>query len=52
MLQRGSEKGKADYTRGDLTSGKHIAEGPQFPHLVKGLDQIDVSTDAVTLTVV
>lgn len=47
MLQCGPEKSKAYYTRDDLTLGKYIAEGPQFPRLMKGLDHINVSTDAV-----
>lgn len=29
-------------------ASKYIAEGPQFPYLVRGLDQISVRTDAVT----
>lgn len=47
MPQCASEKTNAYYTAGHSALGKYIVEGPQFLPLMRGLNQIDASTDAV-----
>lgn len=45
--QCSSEITEACYPRDDSTLGKYGAKGPQFPQLIRGLDQITVSADTV-----